>query len=251
MQPRSLPTRWCTSTRCYITISSIGKSVRLLLRHTTYAIFPCICVLLLPRPKYSPRPCGIRATNTTTGSPKAVSCLHARYRVTLFTYWNSLCSFLTPYLLTYSMEHTPSREANWFSASHEIPHILWNPNIHYRSHKCPLPVSILSQLDPVHTPASYFLKIHLNIILPFTPGSPKWPISLRFSHQKPEYASPISNTRYMPRPSHYSRFYHLKNIGWMVQIIKPLIKKFPLLSCYSSLLDQNILLSTLFLSNIK
>ena len=35
MQPRSLPTCWCTSTRC-ITSSSIGKSVHLLLRHTTY-----------------------------------------------------------------------------------------------------------------------------------------------------------------------------------------------------------------------
>ena len=30
MQPRSLPTRWYTSTRCYITSSSIGKSVHLL-----------------------------------------------------------------------------------------------------------------------------------------------------------------------------------------------------------------------------
>jgi len=36
MQSRSLPTRWCTSTRCYVTSSSIGKSVHLLLRHTTY-----------------------------------------------------------------------------------------------------------------------------------------------------------------------------------------------------------------------
>jgi len=37
-------------------------------------------------------------------------------------------------LLTYSMEQSASWEANRFSASQEIPFILWNPKVHYRIH---------------------------------------------------------------------------------------------------------------------
>jgi len=47
------------------------------------------------------------------------------------------------YLLTYSMEQSPSLEANSFSASQEIPRILWKPKVHYHLHKCPLPVPLL------------------------------------------------------------------------------------------------------------
>ena len=36
------------------------------------------------------------------------------------------------------MEQSPSWEANWFAANQEIPRILWNPKVHYRTHKRPL-----------------------------------------------------------------------------------------------------------------
>jgi len=44
---------------------------------------------------------------------------------------------------------------------------------------CPYPE--LDQSSPFSP--SHFLKVHLNIILPHTPRSAKWSLSLRFPHQ--------------------------------------------------------------------
>ena len=79
-----------------------------------------------------------------------------------FTTIRCVISQKSAYLLTYSLEKSPSWEANRFAASQEIPRILWNPKVHYRIHSWPLIVPILSQLDPVHIPTSHFLKIHLD-----------------------------------------------------------------------------------------
>jgi len=64
------------------------------------------------------------------------------------------------------MELSPSSEANRFSASQEILRILRNPKDHYRIHKYPPPVPILSQLDPVHTPTSHSWRSILSCQFP-------------------------------------------------------------------------------------
>ena len=62
------------------------------------------------------------------------------------------------------MQQSPSWGANWFSASQEIPCILWNLKVHYHIYKCLPSVPTPSQVNPVHAAPSHCLKIHLNII---------------------------------------------------------------------------------------
>jgi hypothetical protein len=108
---------------------------------------------------------------------------------------------------------SPSSEANRFSANPEIPRILWNPKFHYSIQKCPPPVPILSQLDPVYAPIFHFLKSililssHLRLCVLsglFPSGFPT----------KTLY-TPLSSlyTCNMPCPSHSSRFFTQTILG--------------------------------------
>jgi hypothetical protein len=58
-----------------------------------------------------------------------------------------------------------------YAATQKLLSILWNPKVHYRAHKSPLLVPILSQIDPFHTNPSYLFKIRFNIVHPPTSWS--------------------------------------------------------------------------------
>ena len=84
-------------------------------------------------------------------------------------------SNLIAYLLTYSMELTG------FQLVKNSPHFMEPKGSLLHSQvpdTCTYPEPALSSPYPL----SHFLKIHLNNILPSTPGSPKWSLSLRFPH---------------------------------------------------------------------
>jgi len=149
------------------------------------------------------------------------------------------------------MEQSPSWEVNRFSASQEIPRHLWNPKVQYGIRKWPTTVPILSQIDPVHTVISHSLKIQLNIILPSTPGSPKWSLSLRFPHQNPVYASPLPPYAVYASPSSFFSIlspaqYWVKNTDHLSSSICSSLHS----PVTSSLLGSNIL-NTLFSNTLN
>ena len=102
------------------------------------------------------------------------------------------------YYYYYSVEQNPSWESTWIEASQEFPHILWNPKVHYRIHKCPSTVPILSQLDPVQGSQSHFLHSHFHIIFSSGPRS-----SVIFPLGPPSRHPSCPRTCYIPCPIHF------------------------------------------------
>jgi hypothetical protein len=142
------------------------------------------------------------------------------------------------------MEQSPW-EANRFSASEEIAYILGNPKAHYRIQKSPPPVPFLSQLNPVHTPTSYSLKIHLNIILPPMSESPKRSLSLRFP-TKTLYKPLLSHIRATCLAHLVLNFITRKLLG-ECRSLSYSLSSFLHSSVAASLLRPNILFKTLSL----
>jgi hypothetical protein len=120
---------------------------------------------------------------------------------------HSWCGNIDSFTFTYSMKQSPSWEADRFPASQEF-------TAFYETRRFITAITSTRHLSlswarsiqftPPH-PTSW--KIHLNIIHPSTPGTPKWSLSFRFSYLYPVYASPPPHTRYMPHPSHSFLYY--------------------------------------------
>ena len=129
-------------------------------------------------------------------------CYYSDMLVVEYEKLRDLLTYLVTYLITYLLTCLLTYSLDFMEFEDSLPHLQMPAT-------CPYP----EPDNPIHaSPPSYFLKIHLDIILPCILGSSKRSLSLRFPHQNPVCTSPIPHTCYMACPSHSSWFHHLNNI---------------------------------------
>jgi len=100
-------------------------------------------------------------------------------------------------------------------------------------------------------PTSHFSKIHRNIILLSTPGSPQWSLFLRFPYQNPVHASPLPILATCPAHLILLDFITRTILGEDYRTLSSLLCSLLHSHVTSSLLGPNILLSTQFSNTLS
>jgi hypothetical protein len=135
------------------------------------------------------------------------------------------------------MKQSPSWEANRSSASQEIPHIVWNPKVHYRitlfwtrsTHSIP------------PSPLNFSSNPHPRLGLPSDLLPPNFPT-------KTLYAL-LPHTCYMPCPCHFSWFAHSNIFGEKYRALtgKMLVTVSTCYYCLAQVFSISLLILMLFL----
>jgi len=162
--------------------------------------------------------------------------------------WNDWYSMV---ILTYSMAQSPSWEGNWLAASQEIPHISWNPKVHYRNQS--VRHLSLSWANPIQSKYPHstswrsilILSTHLRL------GLPSGSLSLQFPHE--------DSIRPPLRPIHTTCPAHLILLDFITRtILGEAYRSLSSSLCSllhspvtSTLLSPNILLYTIFSNTLS